>query len=73
MQAILAGAFSAPFHTFTFTPELRGKLFNVSKFRGQELVQCVSNDVCFCLLQDFRWPQAIKKLAIQRNFQVPKC
>jgi hypothetical protein len=33
MQAILAGAFSAPIHVLTFTPELRGEWSRISKFR----------------------------------------
>jgi hypothetical protein len=32
MQATLAGAVSAPFHTLTFTPELRTKTKNILNF-----------------------------------------
>jgi hypothetical protein len=34
MQAILVGAFSAPFGTLNFTPELRGKLSRILKYEG---------------------------------------
>jgi len=56
MQAIEAGAFSAPIHILTFTPELQGELLqgelsNISKFGGHGLVQCVSIFGCFVLLQ----------------------
>jgi hypothetical protein len=44
MRAILAGAFSAPFHTLNFTPELQGELSNILKLRGHRVVQCVSYD-----------------------------
>jgi hypothetical protein len=42
--ANLAGAFSAPFHTLTFTPELPTKLSRIIKLRDNGLVQFLSND-----------------------------
>ena len=85
IQAIAAEAFLTQIHILTFTPELQGYLSNISTFTPHGLVQCVSNDVCFVLLQlkflasyplglsaCFFYKRVKRNLAIQRhNFQVP--